>query len=117
MANVKNNGDTAVGAIMFPKPVRKKRKKMGFTRPPGDYCQYCGSTYMIERHHITPKGMGGSWNPKIHSEENRIDLCDKCHGKAQTYRKGYLIADLLAKKAEDEQRVKEYEALLACHRR
>jgi 5-methylcytosine-specific restriction endonuclease McrA len=112
MVKAKNNRTANVSALAFPKPTHKKKKRPGFTRPAGCYCQYCGSTYMIERHHITPKGMGGTWNPEIHSEANRIDLCAICHGKAQTYKPGYLIADLLNKKAEDENRQKTYGALV-----
>ena len=108
MAKAKTNRTADVTSLAFPKPIHKKKARLGFQRPAGYYCQYCGSTYMIERHHIEPKGMGGSWDPAIHSEENRIDLCARCHGKAQQYFPGYLIADLLLKKQEDEVRQKTY---------
>ncbi len=97
----------------IPKPGPKNKKsRPGFTRPANIYCQYCGSTYRIERHHITPKGLGGSWDPQIHSEENRIDLCSACHAKAQQYFPGYLAEDLIQKKWEDELRIKMYEELM-----
>lgn len=67
----------------IPKPARRKRQRKGFDTPAGIYCQYCGSTGVrIERHHIKPKGMGGSRDDKIHSDDNRIDLCVLCHRRA-----------------------------------
>jgi len=114
MAKAKAKRSPVIKDISIPKPVYKKKTRKGFERPPGPYCQYCGSTYGIERHHIKPKGMGGTWNPEIHSEENRCDLCPLCHDRAQQYWPGYMPEDLYRKKAEDESRLKEYEALLGC---
>lgn len=97
---------------MFPKPQKKKKKtRPGFDTPANIYCQYCGSTYGVERHHITAKGIGGSWDPKIHSEENRIDLCFICHDRAQQYKEGYKPKDLMQKKDADEKRRRLFEQI------
>jgi HNH endonuclease len=42
-------------------------------------CQICGRGADIDRHHVIPRGMGGSKNPAVLSEENLISLCRTCH--------------------------------------
>jgi len=86
------------------KPKRKKRKRPEFDTPPADKCQICGIEasppyVFIERHHIKPVGMGGSWSKICYCDENRIDICNGpcsngCHHKAQTYQEGYKPDDL-----------------------
>lgn len=85
----------------IPKPVTRKRKRRkGFDTPAGPYCQYCGATGVrIERHHIRLKGMGGSRDDKIHSDDNRIDLCVFCHGRAHLGK--ISREELLSAKQED----------------
>ncbi len=91
--------------MMFPKPGKKqKRKRPGFDTPPAEECQVCGISVnppfvIIERHHINPVGMGGTWNIKTADPENRIDICkgtgsNHCHDMAQQYEEGYKPGDL-----------------------
>lgn len=49
----------------------------------------CGRPGRAERHHGVSRGAGGD-----STEENRFDLCPVCHGKAQRYEPGFLLADL-----------------------
>ena len=77
----------------IPKPVRKDDG--AFRRPAGKFCIMCGAWGGIERHHGISKGAGGD-----STEENRFDLCPVCHGMAQEYRPGFLLADLKKAKAE-----------------
>src|SRR5260370_31861036 len=42
-------------------------------------CQICGTNRTLGRHHVRSRGMGGSKNPTIHSEENLATLCRRCH--------------------------------------
>ena len=46
-----------------------------------DGCEICGSNRNLDRHHIQPKGMGGTRNPAILSDANLITLCRDCHRK------------------------------------
>jgi hypothetical protein len=96
------------GVMMFPKPKRKKRKRPEFNSPPATECMVCGlqANYVqIEKHHIKPKGMGGTWDPKSADPENEIHLCagpgsNYCHYKAHQYMEGYRPDDLRRIKAE-----------------
>jgi HNH endonuclease len=45
----------------------------------GGSCEVCGKGANIDRHHVVPRGMGGSKDPAILSEENLISLCRSCH--------------------------------------
>lgn len=38
------------------------------------YCQLCGSTNLLQRHHIFYRSQGG-----LTIKENLIVLCDRCH--------------------------------------
>jgi hypothetical protein len=42
-------------------------------------CQVCGRGTDVDRHHVVPRGMGGSKDPAVLSEENLISLCRSCH--------------------------------------
>jgi hypothetical protein len=42
-------------------------------------CQICGHGTGVDRHHVVPRGMGGSKDPAVLSEENLISLCRTCH--------------------------------------
>ena len=44
-------------------------------------CEICGSTRGLDRHHVSPKGMGGSRDPAVHDEGNLLTLCRSCHGR------------------------------------
>lgn len=52
----------------------------------GDTCCNCGSTESIEWHHVVPRALGGTNNPR-----NIIPLCWKCH---KTIHRGITIDDL-----------------------
>ena len=43
-------------------------------------CEICGAIHNLDRHHITPKRMGGRKDPAIHDEANLMTLCRQCHG-------------------------------------
>ena len=43
------------------------------------YCEICGSIRGLDRHHVIPKGMGGSRDPAVHDESNLMILCRSCH--------------------------------------
>ncbi len=42
-------------------------------------CQICGHSPGVDRHHVIPRGMGGSKDPAVSSEKNLITLCRSCH--------------------------------------
>jgi len=42
-------------------------------------CEVCGDVRSLDRHHIRPKGMGGSKDPAVELPENKITLCRRCH--------------------------------------
>ena len=42
-------------------------------------CEICGSISSLDRHHVTPKRMGGTKDPAIHDETNLMTLCRQCH--------------------------------------
>ena len=51
-----------------------------------DCCQYCGSRYGIEKHHIIKR----SERPDlIDDPENKVKLCWKCHNKTEHSDKFY----------------------------
>ena len=100
----------------LPKPEKRKKKtRGGFKGEASDFCWYCGIPasppyVVIERHHIDPVGLGGTWDPKKHDPENRFDCCkgpasNHCHDKAQQLVKGYKEKDLREKKIEHEQKI------------
>lgn len=43
------------------------------------FCAYCGTTWMLQSHHIIYKSHGG-----IDGPSNEIPLCAKCHVRAHT---------------------------------
>jgi len=49
------------------KPLIKKIHSIG-------YCEYCGSHFNLEAHHIKSRGSGGG-----DTDDNLICLCWKCH--------------------------------------
>ncbi len=91
----------------IPKPKKKPKRR---PRPPKlegmPYCQYCGSTDMIDPpHHIEYKGMGGSRSSEVHSQDNAITLCRVCHDRAHGIRQPRINKEeLKQKKADDEDR-------------
>jgi hypothetical protein len=42
-------------------------------------CEICGNGANVDRHHVIARGMGGSKDPAVLSEENLISLCRTCH--------------------------------------
>ncbi len=42
-------------------------------------CEICGVLRNLDRHHVTPKRMGGRKNPEVHDESNLMTLCRSCH--------------------------------------
>jgi hypothetical protein len=42
-------------------------------------CEICQTSQHLDRHHVTPRGMGGSKNPTVLADGNLISLCRKCH--------------------------------------
>src|SRR5207249_1079076 len=42
-------------------------------------CEICGTNRTLDRHHVVSRGMGGSKNPEVHSDENLMTLCRQCH--------------------------------------
>ena len=42
-------------------------------------CTICGTKRDLDRHHVTPRGMGGSKNPTVLAESNLMTLCRTCH--------------------------------------
>src|SRR2546428_11533103 len=44
-----------------------------------EVCEVCGRPRNLDRHHVVPRGMGGSRNPGVLGEDNLITLCRRCH--------------------------------------
>jgi hypothetical protein len=42
-------------------------------------CAICGDSRNMDRHHIRPRGTGGSKDPSVRSDDNLIWLCRSCH--------------------------------------
>jgi hypothetical protein len=42
-------------------------------------CEICGVLRNLDRHHVTPKQMGGRKDPAVHDESNLMTLCRSCH--------------------------------------
>ena len=42
-------------------------------------CEVCQKTQSVDRHHIVPRGMGGSKGAIVDSKDNLITLCRHCH--------------------------------------
>jgi hypothetical protein len=42
-------------------------------------CEICQTNQHLDRHHVTPRGMGGSKDPAVHADENLATLCRSCH--------------------------------------
>ena len=52
---------------------------MTHTDPTANVCEICGAIRGLDRHHVTPRRMGGTRDPAIHDESNLMTLCRKCH--------------------------------------
>jgi hypothetical protein len=56
----------------------------------GGLCETCGLLRAESIHHRTPRGMGGTRNPAIHSPANLLHMCGDgtrgCHGQAESRR-------------------------------
>ena len=44
-----------------------------------EYCEICGTTQNLDRHHVLLKGMGGTKDPNKLAEANLMTLCRSCH--------------------------------------
>jgi hypothetical protein len=42
-------------------------------------CAICGAARGLDRHHVTPRRMGGSRDPQVLGEGNLLVLCRSCH--------------------------------------
>ena len=42
-------------------------------------CEICGVNRNLDRHHVIPKGMGGSRDPVVNDPSNLITICRQCH--------------------------------------
>lgn len=42
-------------------------------------CEICGTPKSLDRHHVIPKGMGGSRSSAVHDANNLMTLCRTCH--------------------------------------
>ncbi len=42
-------------------------------------CTICGTKRDLDRHHVTPRGMGGSKEPTVLADNNLMTLCRTCH--------------------------------------
>ena len=49
-------------------------------------CEICGTNRGLDRHHVTPRQMGGSKDPVVHDEANLMTLCRRCHSNLHEYR-------------------------------
>jgi len=49
-------------------------------------CEVCGAKRDLDRHHLRPKGMGGSKAPSVEAPENKITLCRTCHRNIHDHR-------------------------------
>src|SRR2546422_2122693 len=43
------------------------------------HCSICSSPREVDRHHVTPKRMGGSRDKQVHAQSNLLTLCRRCH--------------------------------------
>ncbi len=50
--------------------------------PPDVPCEYCNSVFVVDIHHIDPRGAGGSKFKDFF--ENLIGLCRPCHDMAES---------------------------------
>ena len=62
-------------ALLYPL-VQKMRSAL---ESPPEVCAICGFTNGLDRHHVTPRRMGGSKVPAVHDESNLMTLCRTCH--------------------------------------
>lgn len=62
------------------KQTSRKARQEAWDRAEG-LCEECGRKG-VWVHHIIPKRMGGTNNPKVHSSDNLKVLCNPCHAKA-----------------------------------
>jgi hypothetical protein len=44
-------------------------------------CSICGDSRNLDRHHVVPRGIGGSKDPAVVAEGNLLWLCRSCHQK------------------------------------
>ena len=71
----------------------------------GGACERCGipfhSVVFSSLHHRTPRGMGGTRNPRLNLPSNLVAICGSgttgCHGDVESYRKlavkeGYIVS-------------------------
>ena len=86
---------------MIPKPKRRPKKRHNTKQYAKECCEYCGSTNILDVHHVRSKGMGGSSNPAIHHPDNLITLCRYCHDAAHRKIKGYYISPDELKRAKE----------------
>jgi len=95
--------------IAFPKPTREDDGS--FKEKSGNVCIMCGAYApgSIEKHHGVSKGAGGD-----NTWLNQFQLCTNCHRKAQEYRQGYLLADLIAARDRYFNMLTTYKALIGC---
>ena len=42
-------------------------------------CKVCGNIGNLDRHHVVPRGIGGSADPDINDKANLMTLCRNCH--------------------------------------
>ena len=86
-----------------------------FKQKSGNVCIMCGaycgeySFSGIEKHHGKSKGSGGD-----NTWLNKFELCHNCHRKAQEYREGYLLADLILARDKYYKMIATYKALIGC---
>lgn len=63
----------------IPKSPRIKNKKCIDKIRAIGHCEVCGSSYLLQVHHIKTKGSGGG-----DTKDNLVCLCFKCHTKAHS---------------------------------
>lgn len=74
--------------MMFPKSPRVKNEKIvDQLKKEIGYCEYCGSSFRLEAHHIKSRGAGGDDN-----RNNLIVLCHACHSNVHD---GNILRDTL----------------------